>query len=832
MSEETIPDMEAQSPEAPVVHKYDASSISVLEGLDAVRKRPGMYIGDTGVRGLHHLVYEVVDNAVDEVLAGHASHVEVRILNDNVISVSDDGRGIPVDLHESGRSAVEVIMTVLHSGGKFDNNSYKVSGGLHGVGVSCVNALSEWLEVESRRDGFEYCMRFEYGNAAAPLARLGATTATGTKVTFKPDAKLFSVLEYDRSILAKRLRELAFLNKGVKIRFIDERCDPEYDETFHFEGGVSEFVKHLNANRKSIHDTPIYLHKERNNVEIEVAMQYTEDYNESLYSYANNINTVDGGTHVTGFQSALTRTVNEYAKKYGFIKNANDKTMSGSDVREGMSAIISVKLPNPQFESQTKAKLTSIEVRGIVETVMNDELGAFFEENPLVAKQVIEKGLTASRAREAARRARELVQRKGALDGFSLPGKLSDCSERDPSKCEIYIVEGDSAGGSAKQGRDSSFQAILPLRGKVLNVEKARMDKILENREIQAMIAAFGCGVGNKEFNIAGCRYHRIVIMTDADVDGSHIRTLLLTFFFRQMKPLIDAGYVYIAKPPLFKVRRRKKERYIDTEEQLDNYLLDLGCEDISMVKIAGVESSLEDLKRLLSFYARAVQTGNNLRRHGLDPEAYIAKRSETGAFPSSLIRVRELDGTFTEHYAYTDESAAQWIAENQARIASARREYLAAKGIELDEAEVEENDFNRITVTHIHESKAYEELAREMTSGGIGIERLYSGNDVIVSLSEEGEETCINHLRELFETVRAFGRRGLYIQRYKGLGEMNPDQLWETTMDPQLRKMIRVTMEDAVEAERLFTLLMGDVVEPRREYIEKYAANVKDLDI
>lgn len=828
MTEENI-----QPPvEKELERRYDASSISVLEGLEAVRKRPGMYIGDTGSRGLHHLVYEVVDNAVDEVLAGHASHVEVRILPDNSITVADDGRGIPVDLHESGVSAVEVIMTILHSGGKFDNNSYKVSGGLHGVGVSCVNALSEWLEVESNRDGYEHHMRFEYGAPASPLVRLSPTSKTGTRVTFKPDSKMFSVLEYDRAILAKRLRELAFLNKGVKIHFVDERVSPIFEETFHFEGGIVEFVTHLNANKQCLHAAPIYLFRERNGMDVEVALQYTSDYTENIFSYANNINTVDGGTHVTGFQTSLTRTINDYAKKYGIIKGANDKGMTGSDVREGLTAIISVKMPNPQFESQTKAKLTSLDVRGIVESVMNDELGTFLEENPMVAKEVTMKAITASRAREAARKARELVQRKGALDGFSLPGKLSDCSERDPTKCEVYIVEGDSAGGSAKQGRDSSFQAILPLRGKVLNVEKARLDKILENREIQALIAAIGCGVGNNDFDLSRCRYHRIVIMTDADVDGSHIRTLLLTFFFRQMKPLVEAGYIFIANPPLFKVRRRKKERYIDTEEQLDNYLVDLGCEDMADVKVCGSESNTEVLRRLLGFYHRAQRIGVSLQRHGLDPEVYMKARAEAGTFPVTWIRVREIDGSFSECYGYSDVQTAELTASIHERLTAARREFLASKGVQLNPEEEVTFDASHISVTHIHEAKACEDLAREMAETGIGIDRLYEGTGPVITLTDAEKNVDICSLRELFDTVRRMGRQGLTIQRYKGLGEMNPDQLWETTMDPALRKMIRVTMEDAVEAERLFTLLMGDNVEPRREYIEKHAANVKDLDI
>lgn len=810
---------------------YDAKSISVLEGLEAVRKRPGMYIGDTGTRGLHHLVYEVVDNSIDEALAGYASLIEVTILPDNSICVKDNGRGIPTDMHESGLPAVEVILTVLHSGGKFDNNSYKVSGGLHGVGVSCVNALSEWLEVESRRGGQGKKMRFERGVRASELIDLGPATDRGTTVTFKPDPEMFKVTEYDRSILAKRLRELAFLNKGVNILFRDERTDPVHEEKFHFEGGVSEFVHYLNTNKTCLHKDVIYLHNERNTVDVEVAMQYTSDFAENIFSYANNIHTSDGGTHVTGFQTSLTRTINDYAKKYGIIKDAKG-AMTGTDVREGLTAIISVKLPNPQFESQTKTKLTNLDVRGIVESVVNDMLGTFLEENPMVAKEVTMKAITASRAREAARKARELVQRKGALEGFSLPGKLADCSERDPKRCEIYIVEGDSAGGSAKQGRDSSFQAILPLRGKVLNVEKARLDKILENKEIQAMIAAIGCGVGNEDFNLDNIRYSRIVIMTDADVDGSHIRTLLLTFFFRQMRPLIENGNVYIANPPLFKVGRRKKERYIDTEEQLDNYLIQLGLDDIKEVSLFDRKITLDEVREVIALYQKSQHLSNALHRHGINAETYLANRSDKGEFAVNWVRIREMDGTYKDVYCYSDEETSILVKETRERLLQERIEALMHKGIsELDDEEVSQIN-NRVATTHIFESRAFIELSAEMQAKGLTISSLYEGETPIATIASEDDQEVVNCVKDFFEVIRKMGRKGITIQRYKGLGEMNPDQLWETTMDPERRKMIRVTMEDAIEADQIFTLLMGDVVEPRRAYIEKHAANVKDLDI
>lgn len=827
------------TPQEVDINKYDASNIQVLEGLDAVRKRPGMYIGDTGERGLHHLVYEVLDNAIDEALAGYATHVSVTIHMDNSVSVVDDGRGIPVDLHESGVSAVEVIMTVLHAGGKFDNNSYKVSGGLHGVGVSCVNALSEFLEVESRRDGGAHHMRFERGEPCGALVRIGDTTQHGTTVRFKPDTLMFSVLEYKRSILAKRLRELAFLNKGVKINFIDEReeDDEKRKELFYFEGGISEFVLFLNEGKSSLHPQPIYLHRERSGIDVEVSMQYTTEYSENIFSYANNICTSDGGTHMTGFQTALTRTINAYAKKNNFLKTEKDRArgISGTDVKEGLTAIISVKLPNPQFESQTKTKLTNLDVRGIVESVMNDELGIFLEENPVVAREVILKSIIAAQAREAARKARETVLRKGTLEGFSLPGKLADCSDRDPKQCEIYIVEGDSAGGSAKQGRNSKFQAILPIRGKLLNVEKARLDKILENREIQALIAAIGCGVGKEDFNIEKCRYHRIVIMTDADVDGSHIRTLLLTFFFRQLKPLIETGYIYIANPPLFKVKRNKKERYIDTEEQLDKYLIELGCDDLDEIKLDNEIIPAEKLVQYIQFYTRAQQFAVGLQRHGIDSDAYFKNRhKQTGAFPYSWIRVRRHDGSYTEHYAFNDEETASMVASLKLELENTRPETLRPRKVEVDGVMVEEtfNFMNNIEVLNISEAKSIADLGVEMAQMGINIDYLYEGEKVFLTLTEGDKVHALTCLKDLFETIRKIGRQGIYIQRYKGLGEMNPDQLWETTMDPQTRKMICVTMEDAVEAEKMFSLLMGDIVEPRRDYIERHAANVKDLDI
>ena len=813
---------------------YNADGITVLEGLEAVRLRPSMYIGDTGIRGFHHLVYETVDNSIDEALAGHASKVDVTIHLDNSITVTDDGRGIPIDIHEGeGKPAVEVVMTVLHAGGKFDHNAYKVSGGLHGVGVSCVNALSEWLEVEVHRDGNVHHMRFERGNTVSPLTKIRSTTTTGTSVHFKPDHEIFSVTEFTWDILANRLRELAFLNRGITIILKDERDEPMRNETFHYEGGISEFVTHLNINKQPLHPDVIYLHKEKDGVEVELAMQYNDSFAETIFSYANNINTFEGGTHLTGFQTALTRTVNAYAKNNKLLKN--EKAMSGNDVREGLTAVISVKIPDPQFEGQTKTKLGNGEVRGIVESIVNEGLGSFLEETPDIAKQIINKALTAARAREAARKARELVQRKGALEGFSLPGKLSDCSEKDPEKCEIYIVEGDSAGGSAKQGRDSSFQAILPIRGKLLNVEKARLDKILQNKEIQSLIAAVGCGVGQDEFDIEKARYHRIVIMTDADVDGSHIRTLILTFMFRQMKPLIEHGYVYIAKPPLFKIMKRKKERYIDTEDQLDQYLIELGCDDLKVKKLPDNDLDSTALNSALKLVSQAQQIATGLERHGIEPRHYLDQHKD-GKFPIAQISVRENDGTRSEFFAYSDEEEAEIIKEAEERLTSLDKlvENIAEITESTEDGPEQVHDLHpSIDLISIHEAKSCEELAQAMKDQGLEIDHLYGTEEPLFEIENDNDiPVQPNSLYALFDEIKKIGRQGLHIQRYKGLGEMNAEQLWETTMDPSKRKMIKVTMDDAFEAERIFSLLMGDDVDPRRAYIEKHAATVKDLDI
>jgi len=819
--------------------EYSASKITVLEGLEAVRMRPSMYIGDTGVYGLHHLVYEVVDNSIDEALAGYASHIEVVIRPDNSISVEDDGRGIPVDMHEGeGKPAVEVVLTILHAGGKFDHNSYKVSGGLHGVGVSCVNALSDWLTAEVFRGGKAYTISFARGVTSSPLKELGSSNKRGTRVSFKPDGTIFSETVYSWDILAKRLRELAFLNSGIRITLTDEReMGPDgtfKKESFHYEGGIREFVAMLNQNRTLINPDVIYFHREKDGIDVEVAMQYNDGTQENVHSYANNINTHEGGTHLTGFQSALTRTINAYAKS--MMKN--DTALTNTDVREGLSAVISVKVPDPQFEGQTKTKLGNSEVRGLVESVINSELATYLEEHPTVAQQITANAMTAARAREAARKARETVKRKGLLETVGLPGKLSDCSSRDPSICELYIVEGDSAGGSAKQGRDSKFQAILPIRGKLLNVEKVRLDKILDNKEIQSLIYAVGCNYG-EEFNVEKARYHRVVIMTDADVDGSHIRTLLLTFFFRQMKPLIEAGYVYIAKPPLFKVSKGKKsERYIDTEDQLNRYLVDLGISDLKFKDPAGKEVDQTVIRDLIDLYNRAAGVAAGLRREGIDPDEYFGAITPEGVCPVAHVTIRELDGTTSARYAYSLEEQHAMVTEAENRFKAAQAT-LPPPANEAEEAERAAEIRRRIDLVSIFESASCSAFIADLAKHGYKPAQVFDAGDPImeVTLGEGTASVTVQQaksLEELFSIVRNSGRNGsgLRIQRYKGLGEMNASQLWETTMDPQTRSMIRVTMEDAIEADKIFNLLMGDVVEPRRDYIEKHAANVKDLDI
>jgi len=819
--------------------QYDAHNITVLEGIEAVRKRPAMYIGDTSVRGLHHCVYEVIDNSIDEALAGYCSKIIVNLNADGSVSVRDNGRGIPVDMHATEKKpALTVVLTTLHAGGKFDSDSYKVSGGLHGVGVSCVNGLSTWLEAEVRRNGKVYHQRFEKGHPVSELATIGETSETGTTITFFPDDTIFSTTTFEWEILANRLREMAFLNKGIVIelnRGIDDR-----HEIFEFEGGLLEFVKYLNRNKTAVHNDVIYFEKERDDVMVEIAMQYTDSYNENISSFCNNINTIEGGTHMSGFRSALTRTVNAYGKKNNIFKKDAD-SMSGDDIREGLTAIISVKVPDPQFEGQTKTKLGNSEVQGIVESVVNDEFSDYLEEHPPFAKTVIEKALVAARARAAARKARDLTRRKGALDSAALPGKLADCSERDPEKCELYIVEGDSAGGSAKQGRDREFQAILPLRGKVLNVEKARLDKILNNNEIRTMITAIGAGIGQDEFDISKVRYHKIIIMTDADVDGAHIRTLLLTFFYRQMPGLIDRGYIYLAQPPLYKISRKKHEKYIASEEQLTEQLLALGVDDVTLKTDDDREFEGEKLTELLTLLTQMEQTSSILQRKGIPLNRFLQRRKkETGSFPRYVVAISDGE-TVEQHYAYDDlelkslREKAEEMAKQTVEVVTEDSATETDESEISEEQEIEEPEESKIKfkLTELFAAATLDRIVRNIEELGFTIDQYIGGEKPLGKLrSGEEEGTDVESMPELLNLIREMGRKGLQIQRYKGLGEMNPDQLYDTTMNPATRKLLKVVKEDSVKADEIFTILMGDEVEPRRKFIEENALNVTNLDI
>jgi len=797
---------------------YGADHITVLEGIAAVRKRPAMYIGDTGSRGYHHCVYEVVDNSIDEALAGYCSNVEVCINEDGSLSVTDDGRGIPVDMHKTeGKPAVTVVMTVLHAGGKFDSDTYKVSGGLHGVGVSCVNALSEWLEVEVKRDGFVHHQRFERGVETTELVKIGKTTETGTKVTFKPDRTIFTHeggFQWD--ILSARLRELAFLNRGAKITLTEDATGRE--EIFMYEGGILEFVQHLNRNKAPMHPDVIYFEREKDDVVVEIAMQYSDAYNETIFSFANNINTIEGGTHLSGFRSAMTRTVNAYAKTNKLIKD-DKQAMGGDDIREGITAVISVKIPDPQFEGQTKTKLGNGEVEGIVQQIVNEELGTYFEENPTVARTIIEKAVVASRARLAARKARDLARRKGALESGGLPGKLADCSSRDPARTELYIVEGDSAGGSAKQGREREFQAILPVKGKVINVQKARLDKVLANDEIRTMITAIGTGIGVDDFDIGKARYHKIIIMTDADVDGAHIRTLLLTFFYRQMPQLIEHGYIYIAQPPLYKVTRRKREEYVESDAHLTQILLDLGADGLLLEKTDGTQLlDTKGLRDLLENLVQVEEMSDKLRRRGILLQDYLASRNtETGDFPLYCVYMNEVGEDLEVRFAHDDHDLKAVFEE-------------AEQGHE--EGEGEESAAPALRYKELFFRKQFREVIEKLELGGFDLNQLFGDEEPMFRLDDKGTKIDAESLMDLLQAVRGLGRKGMSIQRYKGLGEMNPDQLWETTLDPENRRMTKVVLEDAVKADEMFTILMGDEVEPRREFIQDNALNVTNLDI
>jgi DNA gyrase subunit B len=799
---------------------YDASSISILEGREAVRKRPAMYIGSTGDMGLHHLVYEVVDNSIDEALAGHCDTIEVAIHLDNSITVIDNGRGIPVDeIKKERKSAAEVVLTKLHAGGKFDANAYKVSGGLHGVGVSVVNFLSETLHVEIWRDGLTYEQEYARGIALARLEKTGKTRRRGTKITFKPDAQIFDHVEFSFDKLSERLREKAFLNKGIRITIKDEREEPEKGHEFYYKGGIAEFVKHLNKNRTPIHDKPIYFEKEADALSIEVAIQYNDGYDEKVYSFANNINTVDGGTHLSGFRSALTRTINAYAQSSGLAKNFKG-ALSGDDVREGLVAVISVKLPQPQFEGQTKGKLNS-DVKGPVESFLNDRLTEYLEQNPPTARRIVGKALDAARARDAARKAREIV-RKGALGSSMLPGKLADCQEKDPAKSEIYLVEGDSAGGSAKQGRDRKNQAILPLKGKILNVEKARFDKMLGHSEIKALITALGTGIGKDDFDINKVRYHKIILMTDADVDGSHIRTLLLTFFYRQMVQLVEAGYVYIAQPPLFKVKRGKKEEYIKDETSMTKYLMRMATADLK-VKPAGSTEEVEgkELARILEKMVDLKHFRERASRRVVGDHKLLKTLLE--AFGGKKGVLRKPDSTLRKTFQDGDQ-----MAKIEGVLATAGYDTELTTDDEHGLWEIKTFTTTGNSVTIDWNLASYVEFQKALELYTMLEDRLAAP----FTVGENGTREEVATREELLEKVLASAKKDLTIQRYKGLGEMNPEQLWETTMDPSKRTLLQVRIEDTVETDNIFTKLMGDAVEPRRKFIEDNALDVRNLDV
>ncbi|TAN42661.1 MAG: DNA topoisomerase (ATP-hydrolyzing) subunit B [Nitrospirae bacterium] len=789
---------------------YGAEDIKILKGLSAVRKRPAMYIGSTGRDGLHHLVYEAVDNSVDEALAGYCTNIEVILHHDASCTVIDDGRGIPTGTHPGdpdGRSAAEVVLTELHAGGKFESSAYKISGGLHGVGISVVNALSEWLDVEIKQNGQVFQQRFEKGGVpVSSLAIVGKTKSRGTKVTFKPDPLIFETTDLSYDVLSERLRELAFLNKGLKITIMDERSDK--NQEFFYKGGIVSFVEHLNRNKIILHPKPVYISGEKDGITAEVALQYNDSYTETIFTFANNINTREGGTHLVGFKSALTRTANSYANASGILKNTKD-SVSGDDIREGLTAVISIKMPNPQFEGQTKMKLGNSEAKGIIESIVNDALSTYFEENPAIARKILEKAVQAARAREAARKARELTRRKGALEDTGLPGKLADCSEKDAALSEIFIVEGDSAGGSAKQGRDRRTQAILPLRGKILNVEKARFDKMLSSEEIRILITALGAGIGADDFDIEKARYHKIILMTDADVDGAHIRTLLLTFFYRQMPQIIEKGYLYIAQPPLFKVKKGRTEKYIQNEAELQSMLFELASDDISLT-IKGREvkgKSLIPFLEKLTDYEKLIGWLERRRKDPLVLRAILAEGidksilKDKNALAAFLEKLRKGITDLTIGEVYDDEEHEGF------GVLLTRQNYK----IKLDMGFFLSPEFRELETLHI----AMKDLGAAPYTVGL----------------KDGQKEMPS-TTQLYTFIFELARKGLSIQRYKGLGEMNPQQLWETTMDATKRTLLQVTIEDSVQADEIFTILMGDQVEPRKDFIVKHALEARNIDI
>ncbi len=803
---------------------YDADQIRVLEGLEAVRMRPGMYIGSTSQRGLHHLIYEIVDNSVDEALAGYCSEIHVTVNDDDSVTVQDNGRGIPVAVkQDSGKSALEIVHTVLHAGGKFGDGGYKVSGGLHGVGASVVNALSEKMVVEVHREGAIWKQSYVRGVPQHDVEKVGETKTTGTRTSFWPDAEIFETTEIDPDIIATRLREMAFLNKGLKIVFTNKKVQPEATETFHYEGGIGSYVAYLNESKTVLFDPPFYVADTKEDVYVEVAIQYTDSYSETVLSFANNINTHHGGTHLTGFRNALTRIINDYGRKNGLIKD-NEANLSGDDIREGLTAIVSVKVPNPEFEGQTKEKLGNSEVQGIVQNVMGEKLADWLELNPKQAKVIISKAVLALQAREAARKARELTRRKTVLESSTLPGKLADCANREPERCEIYIVEGDSAGGSAKQGRNRQFQAILPLRGKILNVERARLDKIYNNTEIQSLIQALGITISRseEEFDMERLRYHKIIIMTDADVDGAHIRTLLLTFFFRYARPLIENGYVYIAQPPLYKVTIGKEERYLYNDRELEKMLTERGIANLELFDRGLKTSRKEDeLKALLSDLNRYWQARNYplFRRLPDDLLNWLVTQKPESSALSTMEHASELVNKLK--LAFTDYAFEVETLPEQEQVA------VQVRNLKADRPDDQPESF-RLTVDMLDSLEfermveLYPRLESFIPQPGAGLRLVVSGKD----------EHTISSLDQLKYFVEERGKKGTQMQRFKGLGEMMPQQLWDTTMNPETRTLLQVEIQEAAVADKLFDILMGERVEPRRNFIETNAANVKNLDV
>src|SRR5437773_691415 len=856
MSKEIAELTESKSFTAPdSTEKYDASKIDKLEGLEAVRKRPGMYIGDPDERGLHHCVFEVLDNSIDEHLAGHCDKIELTVHVDGSVSVRDNGRGIPVDVHPKWKMpAVELVLTNLHAGGKFGQGAYKYSGGLHGVGAKCVNALSDWFKVEVSREGKVHHMAFERGKTTQKLEVIGELNnkkTTGTLITFFPDPTIFTITsEFKFERLASRLRELAFLNPGLEISLVDERSETGKKEAFVYKRGIEEFVRELGENKQVIHPKPVVLSRQRDEVFVDVVLQYNDSYNDQILCFANSIPNPDGGTHLTGFRSALTKAVNQYAKSNGLTKE-KDPAISGDDVREGLTCVLSIKLPNPRFESQTKVKLVNTEIDGIVNSIVYEGLMTYLDQNPPVARRIFDKVLTAARAREAARKARETI-RKGALTGGGLPGKLAVCSERDPALTELYIVEGDSAGGSAKQGRDRRYQAILPIRGKLINVEKARIDQFLKNTEIQSMITAIGTGIGKPKedidgvakskdeasFDISKLRYGRIIIMTDADVDGSHIRTLLLTFFYRQMTELVRAGKIYIAQPPLYQIKRKKREEYVEDDIELNKILIKLGAEDVRLKNLADdKEVTAAQLKDILESLEKLAKLSEAIRRHGGDFESFLAEReSRTGKLPNYLVKVREGNDE-SVHYFY-DEKAVRRLHQENIDLnlfdTDTQQELLP-----LDApAKTNGTGRRRGRLVELHESTSIQKIIAELARKGLKVNHYAASDRPIFELIEGEGDRAVSYplfsIPEILQKILEIGRRGVQIKRFKGLGEMNAKELFETTMNPEKRKLLKVDLneDNAVDADKMFTILMGDVVEPRRQFIEDNALNVRNLDV